>query len=54
MMLTQHAMFQPIMHLGSDAMQECNAANTPYKGAWRSSELEGGGLRLLWFLSLSH
>ena len=38
MMLSQHAMDQLITGLGNDAIKECNEANTPYKGACRSSE----------------
>ena len=30
MMLSQHAMCQPITGLGNDAIPACNAANTPY------------------------
>ena len=31
MMLSQHAMHQPITGLGSDAIPACNAVNTPYQ-----------------------
>ena len=33
MMLSQHAMHQPITGLGGDAIPECSTANTPYKRA---------------------
>ena len=42
MMLSQHAMHQPITDLGNDAITECNAATTPYKRACRSSERQDG------------
>ena len=38
MMLHQYAMLQPITGLGNDAIPECNAPNTPYIRAHRSSE----------------
>ena len=38
MMPSQHAMHQPLTGLESDAIPECNAANTPHKRDWRSSE----------------
>ena len=40
MMLSQHAMHQPITGLGNEAILECNGANTPYIGSCRSSEKE--------------
>ena len=42
MMLSQHAMCQPIKGLGSNDTPEYNAANTPHIRASRSSEREDG------------
>ena len=42
------ALQQPFTGMGNDAIPECNAANTPYKRACRSSE--GDGRRVETFL----
>ena len=55
MMLSQHAICQPITGLGSDAIPACNAVNTPYKepAEAQKDREKGRGYRLLWFLSIN-